>query len=107
MGPAASRGRSRVSITTTDSLLIMSESSAGVMRTFSLMRGSWGLSGGVGPGVWWRRGAGGAGASAAYLVRHVGEHLLELLDGGRDDGDEIGFTQPALGGGIGDVAASA
>src|SRR3954467_6631593 len=88
-GPAAYVAGSRVSITTTDSLLIMSESSAGVMRTFSLMRGSWGLSGDVGPGVRRRRAAKAAVVSAAYLVRHVGEHLLELLDGGRDDGDEI------------------
>ena len=29
---------------------------------------------------------------------HIGEHLPELLGGGRDDGDEIGFAQAALGG---------
>src|SRR5260370_38227317 len=45
--------------------------------------------------------------SAARLVRHVGEHLLELLYGSRDDGDEVGFAQPTLRGGGGDIASGA
>src|SRR5258708_20807627 len=55
----------------------------------------------------WRRAVWPAVVSAARLVRHVGEHLLELLDGRRDDGDEVRFAQPTLRGGVGDIAAGA
>src|ERR1700692_1238754 len=38
---------------------------------------------------------------------HVGEHLLELLDRRRDDGDEIGLAQAPLRRAVGDIAARA
>src|SRR6201987_2053919 len=38
---------------------------------------------------------------------HVCQHLAQLLGGGRDDGDEIGFSEPALGAVAPQVTASA
>src|SRR6266702_5810406 len=37
----------------------------------------------------------------------AGQHLAQLLGGGRDDGDEIGFAEPALGAMAPQVAARA
>src|SRR3954469_23454478 len=39
----------------------------------------------------------GWGRSEIPLVLVAGQHLAKLLGGGGDDGDEIGFAQPALG----------
>src|SRR5438132_2606964 len=41
------------------------------------------------------------------LVLGAGQHLAKLLGGGGDDGDEIGFAEPALGAMAFEVAARA
>jgi len=41
------------------------------------------------------------------LVLVAGQHLAKLLGGGGDDGDEIGFAEPALGAMALQVAARA